>query len=405
MNTTSLLRKVLVLAPFVFTFAFALDIYVPSLPSLPGYFHTSPFAVQLTVSAFLLLTGIGQLFAGPIADSIGRRKVALVGTATFLAGSIIAVFAPNIETLIAARMIEGFGACAMMVATFAMVRDLFDGNTIAKVYSYLNAGVALSPLLAPSIGGYMEKFYDWRATFVFLSVMSALILLLGIFKTKETLTEENRVPLSRKVFKDYLHIVKSNHFKLFALSASAGFSCFMIFISVSSYLLISILNVPVEQFGIWFGLIGIVFFIGSLISGYAASKIGAFGTVVIGALLVALSGLGMLGWYLVAGLSISSFIVPMMTMGIGGSMMMGAGAGGAIEPYPTMAGAASAVFGFFQFTIAFAVSTFVLQFEVTSTEPLAIAQITLGSAILLFSLAIKFSRKSSHTLGSEVTSS
>ena len=127
------LATVAVLAPFIFSFALALDIYVPSIPSIREIFATNAFVVQLTVSIFMLMTGIGQLLVGPLSDHFGRRKIALCSVAIFTLGSFLCALAPSISFLIMARVIQAMGACGMMVVAFAIVRDLYSGNDCARI--------------------------------------------------------------------------------------------------------------------------------------------------------------------------------------------------------------------------------------------------------------------------------
>ena len=377
---------VLLLAPFILGFAIALDIYVPSIPEIHRYFSASPAVVQLTVSLFLLMTGIGQLIVGPLSDHYGRRVIIISGAMIYFLSSIAAAMSPNITFLIIARLVQGFGACSMMVVCFAIVRDLFEGDECARIYSYLNSTIALSPLLAPSIGGYLALYYGWRASFIFISVFAFLIVLLAIFKVKESLLCEKRVKLSQDLFVNYRHIFKSNTFKMYVFCASAGFGGFLTFFSVSPYIIIDLLHIPEQHFGIYFAGIGLVFFIGSLISGYLAKKIGTYKTALLGTIFMVLAGVVMLLWHLFFGLSIAGFIWPMMIMGVGGAFLMGAGAGGAIEPFPEMAGAASALFGSCQFVFAFFTSTIALEWRVTSTVPLAFTLIGLGAVACVLCL-------------------
>lgn len=385
-NSIKVLPAVLLLAPFILGFAIALDIYVPSIPDIHQYFSVSPVVVQLTVSLFILITGIGQLIVGPLSDHFGRRKIIISGTVIYLLGSIAASFSPNIQLLIFARLAQGLGACSMMVACFAIVRDLFEGNECSRVYSFLNSTIALSPLLAPSVGGYLALYYGWRASFVFLAIVAFFIALLAFFNIKESLSIKNRVSLSKDFLVNYRLIIKSNVFKMYVFCASAGFAGFLTFFSVSPYIIIDLLHVPKQHFGIYFAGIGLVFFVGSLLSGYCAKLLGTYQTVLLGTILMLLAGIVMLLWHLFFGLSIAGFMCPMMIMGIGGAFLMGAGAGGAIEPFPEMAGAASALFGSCQFVFAFFVSTVVLEWRVTNTVPLAMTLISLGVLACVFCL-------------------
>lgn len=384
MQRKNIFPTVLLLAPFILGFAIALDIYVPSIPDIRVYFSTSPGAVQLTVSLFILTTGLGQLIAGPLSDCYGRRKIIISATLIYFLGSVASVISPSMVVLILARMAQGFGACGMMVTCFAIVRDLFSGDECARIYSFLNSTIALSPLLAPSIGGYLALYFGWRAAFSFLALVAFLIVLLAFFKVKESLPCEKRVNLSKDFLVNYKHILKSKTFNMYTLCASAGFSAFLTFFSVSPYIIIDLLGVPKQHFGIYFAAIGLIFFLGSLISAYLSKRIGTYKTALLGTVLMSLAGIFMLIWHFSFELSLFGFMGPMMIMGVGGALLMGAGAGGAIEPFPEMAGAASALFGSCQFVFAFIVSTIVLEWRVTSTLPLALTMIALGSITFIF---------------------
>ena len=387
MKQKNSLFTVLLLAPFILGFALALDIYVPSIPEMRVYFAASPATVQLTISLFILTTGLGQLIVGPLSDCYGRRKIIIAATVIYLVGSIISTFSPNMTILILARMAQGFGACGMMVTCFAIVRDLFSGDECAKIYSFLNSTIALSPLLAPSIGGYLALYFGWRATFAFLTVIAFLIALLALFKVKESLAVANRVRLSKDFLINYKHILKSKTFGMYTFCASAGFAGFLTFFSMSPYIIIDLLGIPKQHFGIYFAGIGLIFFVGSIVCGSVVKKMGTYKTALLGTVLMTLAGAFMLFWHFVFGLSIFGFMGPMMIMGFGGAFLMGAGAGGAIEPFPDMAGAASALFGSCQFVFGFIVSTIVLKWQVTSTLPLSLTMMVLGAIASIFCVA------------------
>lgn len=386
LQNRSVLGVILIISPLIFSFAFALDIYVPSIPIIKTYFNADQVTVQLTVSLFLLMTGIGQLFMGPLSDQIGRTKIAFTSILIFILGSVVCTFAMSIDTLIIGRVIQAFGACGMMVSAFAIVRDVFSGDECARIYSFLNSTIALSPLIAPVIGGYLEKWISWRASFAALGLISIIILVSSIFNINETLKIESRKKIKKDLFKTYGKILSNKRFLMFTFCASSGFAGFLTFFSSSSYIIISLLKVPVDHFGFYFASIGIVFFIGSFISGFCAKKIGTFRTVLLGAILMLLSGLSMLLWYFDFGLTMFGFMGPMVIIGVGGAMLMGAGAGGAIEPFGEMAGTASALFGCCEFVFAFIVSTFVLEWQVRSTIPLGLTLIILGFLSVVFCL-------------------
>ncbi|HVV68131.1 MAG TPA: multidrug effflux MFS transporter [Gammaproteobacteria bacterium] len=377
------LPTVCLLAPFVFSFAFAMDVYIPVVPEMKQYFHTNQANVQLTLSLFMVVTGLGQLLMGPITDQYGRRRIIFFSVFSFIIGSLICALSNSIQLLIAGRLVQAFGGCGMMVAAFAMVRDKFSGNDGAKVYSFLNCGLAMSPLFAPIIGSYLATWFDWRAEFVFLIAIGILVLMLALFRIKETLALEKRVKLDLGIFRRYFNILTHPIFISYACCTSAGLTIFFTFFSSSPYIIINLLHAPVKNFGYYFFTVGFTFFIGSMISGKVADKIGPFKTVLIGSIFMLVAGVSMEVWYLSMGISKAQFLLPCMLAGLGGSFMMGAGVGGAMQPFAAMAGSAAALVGCLQFLIGALVGSYVMRWQVQSTTPLAITMIVCSLVALM----------------------
>lgn len=388
MSRKSVLPTIMLLAPFVFSFAFAMDIYIPAIPKMKEVFNTSQENIQLTLSLFMLMSGVGQLVFGPITDQFGRRSLALLSVVFFILGSGLCATANSIQLLIVARMFQAFGGCGMLVVAFASVRDQFSGNEAAKVYSFLNCAIGLSPLFAPIIGSYLFYWFDWRAGFIFLTAMSSLILILAYFKIPETLPAENRVKITKDIGVRYYQVLKNRTFISYAFSATAGLMTFFVFFSSSPYIIINLLHVPVKHFGYYFFTVGATFFLGSLICGKLVHRIGTFNATITGILLMFLAGLMMLFWYEINGLSTAQYILPCMTAGIGGAFMMGAGAGGAMEPFGNSAGMAAAVIGCLEFVCASVFGTIIMNWPVTSTIPLSFTMIGLSGTALLVMLSL-----------------
>jgi multidrug resistance protein len=202
------LKLVFLLAPLVFSFAVGQDIFIPEVPKLTGLFHTTPGLVQLTLSLFMLAVGVGQLIIGPLSDRFGRKSIVLLSIALYTLGSIAAVLTESIDILIFTRILQGFGACGMMVCAFAIVRDLSEGNESAQIYSYLNGAIAISPLLAPLAGGYLDVSFGWRAPFFFLGILGVAIFIAIALCLSETIKEKNKNASLEGSFKDYLRVIK-----------------------------------------------------------------------------------------------------------------------------------------------------------------------------------------------------
>ena len=387
-----MLGIILLLSPLVAAFAFALDIYIPTLPTVLKTFHTTQSMLQLTLSVFLITGGFGQLVIGPISDHFGRRPVAMISALIFMLASIACALAPSVGLLIVGRMLQSLGVCGLMVVANAVVRDLYDENDSAQVYSYLNGAIAFSPLFAPIIGGYLAVWLGWRSNFYFLALFALVTLLVICFLLKESLQVQYRQRLNLKVFTHYATLFKNPDFLFYILCASGAVSCFFTFFSLSPYVLINLLHVPEQQFGLYFGILGVTFFVGSLLAGFLVGRMGVEKIIRMGILLLLLGGLCMLLWYEIGGLSKGGFIWPMLFIGTGGSFLIGAGSAGAMAPFPEMAGTASAVLGASEFIVSSIVGFLALLRSVQSDMPLAFVAIVFACLMLIFKLVLTIKR-------------
>lgn len=388
MKHRSVTFVVAVLAPLMFSFAFAQDIYIPVVPQMPHILHTSMDKIQLTLSLFMLAVGAGQLFFGPLSDTIGRKRIALIGSGLFFIGAMIAAMTSSIDVLIFARILQGFGGCASMVVAFAIGRDLFSGRAAGRMFSYLNACIAASPIFAPAIGAFLDKLFGWRGTFGGLAALGLIGFLMVWWLINETHPKEKRLPFSWSIFKRYGQILRNGQFVGFILPLCGAMSVFFTWFACSSIIIISLLHVSEIHYGFYFGIIGVGFLLGSAFSGKIIDCIGVFNTTLLGCILAVISGLVMLIIYLTFGLSIAGFLIPMTLCAIAGALIFGSSAAGALEPMGEMAGSASAMMGSSEFIIAAVVASVALHWKVTSTLPLSIVMIVMNAIGLMALLTL-----------------
>lgn len=385
---------VFLLAPVVFSFALALDTYMPVILEMKTILNTSQEMVQLTLSLFFLVAGFGQLILGPLSDRFGRYKILFISVILFFIASLLCALSNHIGWLIAFRIIQGTGACGMSVSAFAIVRDAFSGKKSAMIYSFLNAMISISPILGPVIGALLTAYFPWRAVFYFLAGLGALTFALVIFFVKESAHPNNHQPFNLSVFNRYLSICKSLTFWAYTLPAVAGVSAFFTLFSMTPYI-IQTLGEPRAQISIFFGMAGGSFLIGSLISGGIVHKLGVLKTSTLGSILILFSGILLIIIYKSFGLSLWGFFGPSMLATFGCALTAGSGAGGALEPFGSFPGAASAMFGAVQLGGSSIIGSIATLFAINTSYPLALAMLATSTISLVLLFALKATLKKS----------
>jgi len=151
---------------------------------------------QLLVLLIFLGLGVGQLFMGPLSDTLGRKKVVYIGILIFFVGSIICIFSKTIESMLIGRVIQGIGLSSPRTISVAMVRDKHEGNYMARVMSFVTVIFILVPTIAPTLGQYILERYNWKAIFYVQLFMSLLVLTWFFFRQKETLVKAHRIPFT-----------------------------------------------------------------------------------------------------------------------------------------------------------------------------------------------------------------
>lgn len=384
MKNYKMYQIVLLLTPFVFSFAFGLDIYIPIVPQMTEIFDTTPSLVQLTLSLFLFGTGAGQLLIGPLSDQYGRKPILYLSAACYAVGAAGCAFSPHIHALIVARIICSLGACGLLVTSFALVRDLYCKEKSAQMYGFLNGAIGISPTFAPILGGHLAFYLGWKAVFWFLGLLGMLSLLVTQQFIEETHPLEKRLNIDRKVFKRYGEVISNRTFIAYAALAGLAEGVFFGFFSTSPFIIIDLLGVPMHAFGYYFAAFGAAIGLGGLASGKLIAKIGVSATITLGIFLMLLGGVSMLWWYYWADLSLSGFLLPMVIACMGAIFVVGGAASGALEPFGAIAGTASAAFGAVEFGLSAVIGSLLMLFPATSTVPYGTAIVLMAVTSWLF---------------------
>jgi len=247
------LRILLILGALSAFGPLAIDMYLPAFPLLAESFGTSVDHVQLSLAAYFIGLAIGQLVYGPLADRYGRRGPLLVGVTLFTLASLASAFAPSMDWLIGVRFVQALGGCAGMVVARAVVRDLCDPMTSAKVFSQLMLVMGLAPILAPVAGGALLASFGWPSIFILLTLFSAMCLVAVTLWLPETYPAGlPRQPMSGALGQ-YLRLFRDRFFIGHVLTGALCMAGMFAYITGSPFVFIELYGVKPEHFGWLFG--------------------------------------------------------------------------------------------------------------------------------------------------------
>ncbi len=232
---------------------FAIDMYLPALPSIGQSLGASMNAVQASLMAFFISLGIGQIIYGPVSDMVGRKAPLYFGMLLFAVGSVGCALAPDIQTLVILRFIQGLGASAGMVIPRAVVRDLHTGHDAARLMSLLMLVFSVSPILAPLAGSLLIEFIGWRCVFWAVTVAAVLGLALMATSLPETRPPEERIGSSfGSALTGYGILLRDRHFLGLVFIGAFGISSFFAYLANSSFILIDHYGLSPRQYSLAF---------------------------------------------------------------------------------------------------------------------------------------------------------
>ena len=235
---------------------FSIDMYLPAFPDIAKNLHTTVAQVTLSLSSFFIGISAGQLLYGPLLERFGRKKPLYTGLCIYLGASLGCAMAASVNALIVLRLLQALGACVGMVAARAMVRDLFEVKENAKVFSMLMLVVAVSPIIAPTLGGYVTSVLGWRYVFGMLIVVD-LIILTGVwFLLPESKKPDPNFSLKPvPIIKNFAGVIRHPQFYTYALTAAISAAGLYAYIGGSPYVFMEIYRVNEKQYGWIFALI------------------------------------------------------------------------------------------------------------------------------------------------------
>ncbi|GAA4220608.1 DHA1 family bicyclomycin/chloramphenicol resistance-like MFS transporter [Streptosporangium album] len=331
----------------------SIDMYLPALPAIAGEMGAAQAQVQLTLTACLIGVSIGQVIAGPLSDVRGRRTPLLIGIAAYAAASLLCAFSPSVYGLIGFRLLQGIAGGAALVIVRAVVRDLYEGAAIARIFATLMLVSGLAPILAPIAGAQLLNHTSWRGVFVSLSVAGLLLLAAALFGVGETLPPDRRESGGlRHTLVTFWHLLRNRSFMASALAGGLGFGGMFAYISGSPFVLQQVYGASPQTFSLVFALNALGLTLTAQIGGRLAGRRVAPARLILIGLSISVVGAGLLLSTALLGLPLAVLIAALFVMMCGaGFVLPGTGALALAGQPQQVAGSASALTGVLQFAI------------------------------------------------------
>lgn len=229
---------------------FSIDMYLPAFPDIAKGLDTSVAHVMLSLSSFFLGISIGQLIYGPLLERYGRKRPLIIGLSLYLAATLACALSGSVDMLVAMRFFQALGGCAGMVAARAIIRDVFEGKDIARVFSAIMLVVAVSPMIAPTLGGYLSSLVGWRYVFGALFVLDLFILLMVVFTLKNSRAPNENFSLKPvDITKSFWSVLWHPQFLAFALTGAVANAGIYAYITGSPQVFMEIHGVSPQGYG------------------------------------------------------------------------------------------------------------------------------------------------------------
>lgn len=255
---------ILVLGALAALGPFAIDMYLPGFPAIAKDLNTDIAHVGLSLTSYFIGIAAGQLIYGPLVDRFGRKKPLIIGLSLFVLAALGCALVPSVEWLIGLRLLLALGGCVGMVASRAMVRDLFPLKDIPNVFSTLMLIMGVAPIIAPTIGGYVTAHLGWQFIFVVLSAIAASVLLAVVKLLPESKGPDTSISLKPQfILRDFATVLKEPTFLTYAISGSLAAAGMFAYISGSPFVFMEHFGLSDTEYGIAFAMNAAGYIIGS----------------------------------------------------------------------------------------------------------------------------------------------
>jgi DHA1 family bicyclomycin/chloramphenicol resistance-like MFS transporter len=378
--------------PLLFAMMFAgqlgTQIYLPGLPDIARDLETTMSAAQAMIAIYLGAFAFAQLVMGPLSDRFGRRPVIMIGLAVFAFSSVVCATAPDIGTLLAARIFQATGACATMVVGRAMIRDTSEGVAAAQAMAWLAIAIGIGPAVAPFLGGFIVHWFGWQASFIAIAIIVAVVIVWVIFSLEETLPPSMRnPPRASQLFITYVRLLQNPVFLGYSLIVAFASGAMQAYLTATPIVFIELMGVPPILFGVYIGMMPTIYVIASYTSRRLSFQISIDRIVLIGVTMSATGGLAQVALGLWGVTTPPPVLIAFAISNFGTGLVLANGYAQALNTVtPQIAGQASALSGFIHMGWGAVLSIAVANLSHTSSLQLGLSQMTttwLGAATAL----------------------
>ncbi len=369
----------IILGLLTMTGTVAVDLFVPTIPSISSDFNIGIGSIELSLAALFIGNGIGQIIYGSISDRFGRKPVILVSLLIYFISTVGAGLSTNIEILIIWRFFQGLLMASGRILANAVARDLFERDKLARFITLIMGVGILSSLFSAPLGGFLSENFRWPTVFWCMSIYSAVTFSIFLLFYKETNNNKDYLALNiSNLYQNFKIIISNKRFILNVICGGFVLGGVVSFLNSSSGILLQYYGVKPTTFGLMYSLVMLGYGVSALINQKLLDLAGSKRVMLIGSILVAFSGILMLSMNLIQFDHPLAIILPMFIYMIGFAFVWPITVSACLQPFPEKAGAASSLQGFIQNTMS-AVFSGLLALTFNGTPmPLCIALLIAG---------------------------
>lgn len=322
--------------------AMAMNIFLPSLPSMSQHFGADYRVMQLSVALYLAMNGALQLLVGPLSDRFGRRPVVLASIALFLLATLGCLVAPTVEIFLACRMAQAV-IVAGMVLSRAIVRDMVGDAEAASLIGYVTMAMAIVPMASPALGGLLDELFGWQANFALLLAAGVAVGALAWADQGETALRRANSPGG--LWRPMRELLAARRFWGHALAGTFAGGAFFAYLGGAPYVGSEVFRLEPARLGLYFGAPALGYALGNFVSGRYSARLGLTRMIAIGTLTCAAGLTAALGLALAGLLGAELFFAMTCFVGLGNGMVLPSANAGMMSVQPRLAGTASGLGG------------------------------------------------------------